>query len=138
VIIAGWRLRVILLTAVTVVVLTACGGGSTQEIDVDFQEPQSDTTVSSPVTVKMEAEGITIEPAGAVREGAGHFHLMVDAPCVTPGQTIPQDDNHTHYGKAQAEDTLELPPGPHTLCLQVGDGAHKALPITEMMTITVK
>ncbi|MGH8903267.1 MAG: DUF4399 domain-containing protein [Egibacteraceae bacterium] len=130
------------LTAIAALVLAGCGGGQPEsgppDPDVDFEEPQANATVSNPVTVKMSAEVITIEQAGAVREGAGHFHIMVDTPCVAPGQIIPEDDSHKHYGQAQTETVLELPPGQHVLCLQVGDGAHTALPITEMMTITVE
>lgn len=130
------RLLVAALTAATLLTLAACGDGP-PEPEVRFVEPQHNATVSSPVTVKTEARGITIEPAGPVREGTGHFHIMIDTPCIPPGQIIPADDNHKHYGQAQTEATLELPPGEHTLCLQVGDGAHRALPITETITITV-
>lgn len=139
---------------VAALVLAACGGGSGQPTStesapksagsqaaggyVDFVEPQNGATVSSPVTVKMKAEGITIEPAGAVRPGAGHFHVMIDTPCAPPGQVIPADDTHKHYGKAQTEATLELAPGQHTLCLQAADGAHTALALTKTITITVR
>jgi hypothetical protein len=127
------------LTIVAVLGLAACEGEAPKsKANVRFTQPQNNATVSSPVTVKMEAEGITIEPAGAVHEGAGHFHIMVDTPCVPPGQIIPQDDSHKHYGKAQTEATLELAPGQHTLCLQMADGVHRALPLTETITITVR
>ncbi|MGH8897457.1 MAG: DUF4399 domain-containing protein [Egibacteraceae bacterium] len=142
------------LAAVTALVLTACGGGGGQPTStgsapnpsgsqaaqsyVDFAEPQNGATVSSPVTVKMKAEGITIEPAGVVRPGAGHFHVMIDTPCPAAGQVIPADDTHKHYGKGQTEATLELTPGQHTLCLQAADGAHTALAPTKTITITVR
>lgn len=129
--------RRLLVSAVVALVLAGCGGGQPART-VNFMEPRDGATVSSPVTVKMQAEGITIEPAGTVREGAGHFHIMIDTPCVPSGQVIPQDDNHRHYGKAQTEATLELAPGQHTLCLQAADGAHNALPLTNEITITVQ
>jgi hypothetical protein len=78
-----------------------------------------------------------VEPAGAVKAGAGHLHVMVDVPCVEPGQPIPKDDQHVHLGQGQLETQLVLAPGPHTLCLQAGDGAHTALPITREVTFTV-
>jgi hypothetical protein len=86
----------------------------------------------------MGAESFTIEPAGEIREGAGHLHIMVDVPCVSVGQTVPADDNHLHYGKAQTEAELTLTPGKHTLCLQAADGAHTALNLTQTIEVTVE
>jgi hypothetical protein len=93
--------------------------------------------VGSPFTVTMEADGFTIEQAGQVREGAGHLHLMVDADCVSPGEQIPEDEAHLHFGDGATETQLELPAGEHTLCLQAGDGNHTALDLTDEITIMV-
>jgi hypothetical protein len=113
----------------------AAGGGAAT---VSFAEPTDGATVSSPVHVRMEASGLTIERAGEVREGAGHFHVMVDTACIPPGQPIPNDPTHLHFGMAQTETDIELAPGQHTLCLQAGDGAHTALDATEEIAITVQ
>ena len=99
--------------------------------------PEDGATVQSPFTVGMEAEGLTIEPAGEARDGAGHFHLMVDTDCVAPGQVIPEDEGHLHYGDGATEAELNLSAGEHSLCLQAGDGAHTALGLTDEVTITV-
>lgn len=115
--------------------LAACGNGAES---VGFVEPDDGATVTSPVRVVMEAEGITIEPAGEVNEGAGHFHIMIDVGCVEPGVEIPADDQHVHFGDASTEASLELMPGEHTLCLQAGDGLHNALDATNEITITVE
>jgi uncharacterized protein DUF4399 len=104
---------------------------------VSIASPEDGATVESPFGVSMEADGFTIEPAGEVREGTGHFHLMVDAGCVAPGQEIPEDGSHVHFGDGATEADLDLPPGEHTLCLQAGDGAHTALDLTDEITITV-
>lgn len=93
--------------------------------------------MESPFTVTMEADRLTIEQAGQVREGAGHFHLMVDAGCVSAGQEIPEDGAHLHFGDGSAETELDLPAGEHSLCLQAGDGDHTALGLTDEITITV-
>jgi Domain of unknown function (DUF4399) len=85
----------------------------------------------------MEADGFAIEPAGNVEEGAGHFHLMVDADCVASGQQIPTDDAHRHLADGATRTQLDLPSGEHTLCLQAGNGAHEALDLTHEITITV-
>ncbi len=127
--------RVVLAIAVALA-FAACGDGTR---GVSFVEPQDGATVSSPVRVVMQSEEITIEEAGEAREGAGHFHIMVDVGCVEPGETIPADsDQHLHFGDGSTETTIDLAPGEHTLCLQVGDGVHTALNATHDITITVE
>jgi hypothetical protein len=108
---------------------------------VFFLEPQNEAVVDSPVQVRLGAENFTIEPAGEVRQGAGHLHIMVDTPCLAAGEVIPKDERHLHYGDGQREATLELAPGQHTLCLQAADGAHRALAgtgMTQMITVDVR
>jgi hypothetical protein len=123
-------------------VLTACGSaGSGAKARVFFTGPSSGATVSSPVHVTWSAENFTVEPAGEVKAGAGHLHVMVDTDCMPAGQIVPKDDTHVHYGQGQLEADLELAPGPHTLCLQAADGAHTALAgegMTQVINITVK
>jgi hypothetical protein len=121
--------------------LTACGGSDEPEWRVFFTNIKDGDTVSSPVTVQWSAENFTIEPAGEVKDGAGHLHVMIDVPCVTAGEAVPADDNHRHFGMAQTETLLELSPGEHTLCLQAADGVHTALDgdgATEVIDITVE
>lgn len=105
---------------------------------VAFLDPANGAVVKSPVPLKLAAFNFTVEPAGEVHEGAGHLHVMVDAPCVAPGQAIPKDDQHVHLGTGQTETELTLAPGVHTLCLQAGDGVHTALEITREITFTVE
>jgi hypothetical protein len=108
---------------------------------VFFEEPKDGATVSRTAKVKMVAEDFTVEPAGEVRAGHGHLHVMIDTGCVSAGQVIPKDENHLHYGQGQTEAELELTPGTHRLCLQAADGAHIALDgdgMTDEITITVE
>jgi hypothetical protein len=123
--------------------LAACSssGGNDAQWRIFFTNINDGDTVDSPVTVQWSAENFTIEPAGEVKAGAGHLHIIVDAACVAAGQIVPADDSHLHYGKAQTEATLELTPGTHTLCLQAADGVHTALAsegATQVVTITVR
>jgi hypothetical protein len=104
---------------------------------VAFLDPAQGATVASPVHLKLAAFNFLVEPAGAVHDGAGHLHVMVDVPCVDPGQVIPKDAQHVHLGAGQTETDLTLTPGDHTLCLQAGNGQHTALPITRELKITV-
>ncbi|MEA2973594.1 MAG: hypothetical protein QOG82_2052 [Actinomycetota bacterium] len=105
---------------------------------VRITSPADGATVTSPVKVVMAATGFVIEPAGAPRDGAGHFHVLVDVGCVTAGQPIAVGTaGINHFGKAQTEADLELAPGEHRLCLQAGDGTHVALPLTDEITVVV-
>lgn len=118
--------------------LAACAAPAPQ---VNFTQPQNGASVSNPVKLKWAAQNFRVEPAGTVNAGAGHLHVMVDTPCVPAGQTVPADDTHKHFGKAQMEAELTLTPGKHTLCLQAADGAHNALPgsgMTQQISITVQ
>lgn len=137
------QLLKILALALLCLALAACSssGGNNAQWRVFFTNLNDGDTVDSPLTVQWNAENFIIEPAGEVKAGAGHLHIIVDAACVTAGQTVPADDNHLHYGKAQTETTLELTPGEHTLCLQAADGIHTALAgegATQVVTITVR
>ncbi|HWR20908.1 MAG TPA: DUF4399 domain-containing protein [Verrucomicrobiae bacterium] len=121
--------------------LSACAASDAGQARVFFTSPSDGATVTSPVKVAMGAENFIVEPAGTVRAGAGHLHIMVDANCVPAGQVVPFDAAHLHYGKGQLEAELALSPGTHTLCLQAADGAHIALAgagMTQTITLTVK
>lgn len=137
------RLLKIFALILFILALAACGsgGGDETESRVFFTNISDGDIIDSPVTVQWRAENFTIEPAGEVKAGAGHLHIMVDADCVAAGQIVPADDNHLHYGKAQTEATLDLTPGEHTLCLQAADGVHTALAgdgAIQVVTITVR
>jgi hypothetical protein len=131
------HIRVVVTTLMIALVVAACGNGDGAST-VAFSEPTDGATVSSPVQVVMTAENIAIVPAGEPVEGEGHFHLMINVDCVTPGEVIPSDDQHLHFGDASTETTLDLPPGEHRLCLQLGDGVHTALDATDEITVTVE
>ena len=121
----------------------ACGGGDKDEAEpvapaaVSIASPEDGATVESTFPVTMEAEGFTVEPADDVAEGAGHFHLMVDAGCIPTGEQIPAYEAHVHLADGASETELTLPTGEHKLCLQAGDGEHAALGLTDEITVTV-
>ena len=45
---------------------------------VFFKWPKDGSTVASPVFVDMGVEGMIIEPAGIVKEGYGHHHILIN------------------------------------------------------------
>ena len=117
-------------------IVAACGdsdGGRSATVVA----PEDGARVAGVIAVSMAAEGVTIEPAGEVRDGAGHFHVLVDVGCVGQGDTIPGGSGYNHFGKAQTETVLCLGPGEHSLCLQVGDGQHTAFDVTDEITVNV-
>lgn len=116
----------------------AAGGAATGPAKAKFASPKAGAKVKSPVKVKMKAANIQITESGALQEGSGHFHVMVDTKCVAEGKPIPEDAKHVHYGDASTSAKLKLKSGKHTLCLQLGDGAHAAVGKTDKVKITVK
>ena len=119
-----------------VVLVVGCSSGD--DASVSFAEPTDGAEVTAPVAVRMQASGVEVEPADSgINEGAGHFHIMVDKPCIEEGEVIPNDDSHRHFGDGSTEAELELEPGEHTLCLQLGDGTHVATGLTDEITVTV-
>jgi hypothetical protein len=90
----------------------------------------------------MAADNFVIEPAGeTITDGHGHLHIMVDADCIEPGQGVPKDETHLHYGQGQMETELELAAGEHRLCLQAADGLHVALAgdgMTQTISVVVE
>ena len=89
----------------------------------------------------MGATGLSVDPAGDIKENSGHMHILVDEDFVAPGEVILASDTMLHYGDGQTKTTLDLPPGEHTLRLQFANGAHIALEgdqYRDEITITVK
>ena len=133
--------NLVLFSLLIVSLVAAWGGANTSTPRVFFTAPVNGASVNSPVHVTLNSETFTVEPAGEVKAGAGHLHIIVDTECTAAGQIVPKDDTHLHYGKGQLEADLELAPGSHTLCLQAADGVHTALAgegLTQTITITVK
>jgi hypothetical protein len=109
--------------------------------EVYFISPKDGESVTSPVTVRFGLKGMGVAPAGVAFEGAGHHHLIVDAPTPPLDAPVPADAKHLHFGKGQTETTLELKPGKHTLQLVVGDQLHiphEPAVASKVITVTVK
>ncbi len=122
--------------AISALTIGACGSDDSGAT-ATFAAPSEGDTFAGGVVVDMAAEGVTIEEAGEVNDGAGHFHVIADAGCLDAGETITKDGDHVHFGKGQTTGTVYLEPGTHDLCLQVGDGVHEALDVTDTVTIEV-
>jgi hypothetical protein len=92
---------------------------------VYFISPQDGATVPATFTVRFGLKGMGVAPAGVAKENTGHHHLLIDAKQLpAAGQPIPNDAQHRHFGGGQTQTTLTLPPGTHTLQLELGDANH--------------
>lgn len=113
------------LAVVAALLVAACTTASTQsQKSVYFIEPKDGATVSSPFKVVFGVKGMEVEPAGDIKADSGHHHLLINLPPMNAGEAIPVDDKHLHYGKAQTEAEVTLPPGRYKLTMQFANGAH--------------
>ena len=94
--------------------------------NIDFASPHDGDTVTSPFLVRFVVKDMEVLPAGEVKPGTGHHHILIDTPPVTDNSVIPADAQHKHFGKGQTETELSLPAGEHTLTLQFADGTHRS------------
>ncbi len=101
---------------------------------VYFEGLENHDTIPSLVTLNFAAENFTIEPVGdgAINEGAGHYHIAIDGECLEPGIVIPTAAPWIHFGDGSSSIEIELDPGEHYLCLQIGDGEHRTLDAAEL------
>lgn len=122
--------KILLLITISFFFAINCKEKTEEQVEpkgVYFIEPQDGAEVTNPVKIKMGVGGMEIAPAGEVKEGTGHHHIIIDGPdYIEAGQVIPSDENHIHFGQGQTETELNLPPGEHTLTLQFADGEHKS------------
>lgn len=91
---------------------------------VAILSPRQGDTARSPVRVVFDVQGMSLAPAGDATPATGHHHLLVDVTEFEPDRPLPADERHLHFGKAQTEAEIELPPGEHTLMLVLGDANH--------------
>ena len=115
---------------------------SPADAQVYIISPKDGAKVSSPFVVQFGLKGMGIAPAGVKLENTGHHHLLIDTdPPADLSQPLPAiPDKIVHFGKAQTETTLTLPPGKHTLQLLLGDAnhvPHNPAVISKKITITV-
>ncbi len=103
--------------------------------------PVDGAKVTSPFKVVFGLDGMGVAPAGTVKEGTGHHHLLINLDALPDmSRPLPATEQVIHFGGGQTEAIVTLAPGEHTLQLLLGDFAH--IPLGEDMlspkiTITV-
>jgi hypothetical protein len=87
--------------------------------------PADGQHVTSPFKVVFGLHGMGVAPAGIKAPNTGHHHLLIDVATPPPvSAPLPVSEQIRHFGGGQTETTLDLPPGPHTLQLVLGDALH--------------
>lgn len=93
---------------------------------VFFANLEDGDTLTSPFLVEFGIEGMEVEPAGAVNEGKGHHHIIINNKYIEFGGTVPADSVNIHYGGGQTSDSLDLNAGNYSLTMQFADGYHRS------------
>jgi hypothetical protein len=93
---------------------------------VFFKNLTDGDTLNSPIAIEMGVTGMQVEPAGQVKEGFGHHHILINQTSWPAGTVIPMSDTTKHFGKGQIETNLELTPGVYTIALQFANGVHSS------------
>jgi hypothetical protein len=103
--------------------------------------PADGDTVKSAFWCRFGLRNMGVTHAGDNFANSGHHHLLIDSDePVDPGEPIPQDRKHLHYGAGETEALIELPPGKHTLQLVLSDSKHFNFDppvVSKKITITV-
>jgi len=110
---------------------------------VTITHPLNGSTVTSPVTICMEAwGGVEVEPAKkGVNEGKGHNHILIDAALPSDlSKPIAKNASHVHMGDGSSCKTLAIAPGKHTIRSLFARGNHIPYdpPLSDKIEITVK
>ena len=114
--------------------------GAWAQSNVSFVEPKDGATVSSPFKVRLDVKGLTAAPAGDVKPGTGHHHVLINSDGYAKGEEIPFTRRNLHMNQGQSEIQITLVPGTYKLTAQFADGAHKSLgpEFARTITVTVK
>ena len=90
-----------------------------------FIWPQDGERVRGSFWCRFGLRNMGVTRAGDPAPNMGHHHLLIDVDDeLNPDAPIPSDKRHVHFGAGQTEARLDLPPGPHTLQLVLGDAEH--------------
>jgi hypothetical protein len=90
------------------------------------------------IKLQLAAEGMTIEPSGAVHENAGHFAVGIDAEPLPQGTTFKKGSGYQAYEKGETEIQIGVKPGDHKLTLQLVDARNRSYGPEWAQTIKIK
>jgi hypothetical protein len=120
---------------------SAQGNAAPKDAYLYIISPVDGETVKGRFWCRFGLRNMGVTHAGDNFPNSGHHHLLIDtSEPIDPGEPIPQDKNHLHYGAGETEAVVELPPGKHTLQLVLGNDKHfNFVPpvVSKKITITV-
>ncbi len=115
----------VFLATPTIAIAANLNSPAPTDAKVYIVEPEDGASVPETFTVKFGLSGMELAPAGVDKENTGHHHLLIDRPELPKlNASLPSTDQIRHFGKAQTETELTLPPGEHTLQLVLGNYLH--------------
>ncbi|HEX9887176.1 MAG TPA: DUF4399 domain-containing protein [Longimicrobiales bacterium] len=98
---------------------------------------EGDTVDGAEITVRLEAVGFQVVPAGDTTSNSGHHHVFLDRDVSEPGVPIPAEEGFIiHMGTGVSELVLPVSPGEHRLIAVVGDALH--VPLRPWVVDTVR
>lgn len=112
----------------TVLASTPCPAQTPAPDDAElyFISPRDGAKLRGPITVRFGLKHMGVTHAGDTTPNMGHHHLLVDVTePISPTEPLPSNKRYLHFGSGQTETQVDLPPGPHTLQLVLGDANHK-------------
>ena len=116
-------------------------------VTVNVEGPSVDASgpatvpANQPVVIDATVEGVQLAKADGDTSGrTGHLHVFVDRAPTPAGQPIPLNDPAIIHSPTAPISVPPLTPGPHTLWVVVGDGAHVPFdpPVMDTLTVTVQ
>jgi len=110
----------------------------TGQSGVSITAPEHMAPVNELFTVEMEAQNFSIREVDRLRPNSGHFHVLVDRGPVPTGERIPSGGRHVDLTDGSDSALLDLDPGEHTVTVQLGDALHRALPVSDSITVIVQ
>lgn len=110
------------VVAIGAAIVARSSGSEPSAISFQIASPASDTSVSSPVPLNVVLQGAKL---GLPTDGLDHLHIAVDG-----GQTLAIYET--------PEPSLTLPPGQHTLIVEVAGPDHQALSAAQSVTFVVR
>jgi hypothetical protein len=96
---------------------------SPENAKVYIISPADGESVNETLTIKYGLQGMGVAPAGVDKENTGHHHLLIDGETL-PAFDKPMGNDVKHFGGGQAEATIQLSKGKHTLQLILGNHMH--------------
>lgn len=115
-------ITLVAVMAIGAAVFVQNSGNEASAMSFRIASPTSEASVSSPVPLSVVLHGAKI---GLPTDGLDHLHIAVDG-----GQTLAIYET--------PEPSLTLPPGRHTLLVEVAGPDHQALTAAQSVTFVVR